>query len=413
MSFVTQGTNYTDPAYYRDAADPLEAQLRAAFATHHQLREIAPWGETPSVVVEYAARAYDIARQWQAGTPEHQQLWQQLSSAAEVWASDPDAARTEFARLQQAFIEGNSGIAAATIRTQRQAAELTGRLEPLFNNSTQDGARWRPRHLSLVTEPNATGPQRSVSAADRALGGRAAQQLSLAEIDAIIDATDEVLSAEELAGDLDNGLDERNALIPAQHRSTPATSYDYTGDLDRHRDQIDAVRRVQDLTAEHLRLAGEFDGTVQGGQVLIERMDTLIEATRTARRTAAALGVDDDEITAAYRTGLTGQYWSQDPGVPRLAQLDQARSERDQAIAHIDSLRPEFAEPAPGPTSAAGAEAVATPNVPGSIDSPGAVIEHAVAAALPDFDVGGDWTSPEIGGVIDAPQREPAVDHHL
>ncbi|MFI5501044.1 hypothetical protein ACIA5E_18455 [Nocardia asteroides] len=412
MSFVTQGTNYTDPAYYRDA-EPLEAQLRAAFATHHQLREIAPWGETPSVVVEYAARAYDIARQWQASTPEHQQLWQQLSSAAEVWTSDPEGARAEFGRLQQAFIEGNSGIDAATIRTQRQAAELTGRLEPLFNHSTQDGSRWRPRHLSLVTDPNATSPQRSVSAADRALGGRAPEQLSLAEIDAIIDATDEVLSAEELAGDLDNGVDELNALIPAQRRSTPATSHDYTGDLDRHRAQIDAVRLVQDLTAEHLRLAGQFDGTVQGGQALIERMDTLIEATHTARRTAAGLGVDDGEIAVAYRTGLTGQYWSQQPAVPRLAQLDQAIGQPDRALAHIDTWRTESGVQAPVPTWAVGSEPAALGSVPGSVHSPGAAIESAVEAALPEFDVGGDWTSPEIGGVIDAPQREPAVDHHL
>ncbi|MGS2811563.1 hypothetical protein [Nocardia sp. MW-W600-9] len=80
MSWETRGTSFTNPDYYREAADHVEAELRADFATYHQTREIAAYGETPAQVVELNARAHAIARQWQqGGTPEHQQLWQQLT----------------------------------------------------------------------------------------------------------------------------------------------------------------------------------------------------------------------------------------------------------------------------------------------------------------------------------------------
>ncbi|MFD4431494.1 hypothetical protein, partial [Nocardia sp. NPDC058497] len=343
MSWVNQGTNYTDPGYYRDAADSTEAKLRADFATYHQLREIAAYGETPAHIVEYNARAHDIARQWHQGASlEHQQLWQQLTAAVESWTSNPESSRADFSRLQQAYIEGDPGVDPNIIRTQRQAAEVTGHLEPVHDQSAQDGARWWPRHLTVVPDLGAdVGSPRLESAADRALGGRAAEELSLAEVDAIIDATDDLLSAEETIGNLDTGVDELNALIPARQRSAPV-AFDYTAAFDQHRAQIAAVRRVQDLTAEHLRLAGEFDGTVEGGQVLIERVETLMDAVRHARHEAVSAGVGEQEITAAYRAGLAGHYWSQQPGVPRLGQLDQILGERDQALTEIGLLRTEF-----------------------------------------------------------------------
>ncbi|MFJ2834239.1 hypothetical protein ACIO52_02635 [Nocardia sp. NPDC087230] len=415
MSWITQGTRYTDPAYYRDSATPTEAQLRADFATYHQLLEVAAFGETPFDIVEYAARAHDIARSWQhESPPEQRALWQQLSAAAEAWKSDPEAARIEFSRLQQAFIEGNSGIEPDAIRTQRQAAEITGHLEPVHDHSGQDGARWRPRHLTVVRDRSTATGVLQPGAADRALGGRAAGELSLAEIDAIIDATDDLLTAEEAAGDLDRGTDELDALIPPGQRSAPVR-YDYTAAHDQHKAHIQALRRVQDLTAEHLRLASQFDGTPEGGQALIDRLETLIDATHRARLEAVAVGADEHDITAAYRAGLDGHYWSQQPGVPHLGQLDQLLGNQEPGLAEISTLRAEpgveVGQP-PELALAAGAEFAHPPSASTSIHRAGAVISSAVDAALPD---GGDtgWSSPELTGVIDAPHRDLGADPHF
>ncbi|MEV4156841.1 hypothetical protein AB0J48_27855 [Nocardia salmonicida] len=415
MSWETRGTSFTSPDYYREAADRVEAELRADFATYHQTREIAAYGETPAQVVELNARAHAIARQWQqGGTPEHQQLWQQLTTAVESWTANPETARVEFGRLQQAFIEGGSGIDPGTVRTQRQAAELTGHLEPVNDHSAQDGARWRPRHLSVVPDPGAEAT-RSGNAADRALGGRSGEQLSLAEIDAIINSSDELLDAEEAFGDLDTGAEEITALLPAEQRIAPLDRA-VTATFDQLPAQIAAVRRLQDLTAQHIRLASEFDGTPEGGQVLIGQMERLMDGAREANRDALSAGADPDEITGAYQTGLSGQFWSQQPGAPRLAQLDHVLSERDNALAEIDALRTQFGiEPDQPPALAMAAGAETTTHHLSSTAStdppePGAVISGAVDAALPHADFAAEWSTPELTGVVDAPPREPAVD---
>ncbi|MEV0336927.1 hypothetical protein [Nocardia sp. NPDC050717] len=413
MTWQTRGTSFTDPDYYRDAVDRVEAQLRADFATHHQLREIAVYGETPAQVVEYKARAHDIARQWQHdAAPEHQQLWHQLTSAVEAWTADPEAARVEFGQLQQSFIEGGSGIDSSTILTLRQAAELTGHLEPVNDRSAQDGARWRPRHLSVVPDPSAE-KTRSDSLIDRALGGRAAQELSMAEVEAIINGSDELLAAEEALGDLDTGEDEITALLPAAQRNTYLTP---TVRVDQVPTQIAAVRRVQDLAAQHARLATEFDESPEGSQVRIDQLERLMDGARHARRAAALAGADDAEITSAYQAGLAGHYWSQQPGAPRLAQLEHVLGERDTAVAELDTLRGQLGRAPDQPPAlalAAGAENTHHLAASNTAVAGGAVISSAVEAALPDADPAADWESPELTGVIDAPRHAPGVDPHF
>ncbi|MEV0688282.1 hypothetical protein AB0I35_30935 [Nocardia sp. NPDC050378] len=413
MSWETQGTNFTNPAYYRDAADSVEAQLRADFATHHQLREIADYGETPAQVVEYKARAHALARQWQQdASPEHQWLWHHLASAVEAWRANPEAARVEFGRLQQAFIDGDPDIDLDAVRTQRQAAELTGHLEPVNDRSAQDGARWRPRHLSVVRDPGAE-KSRSDSLVDRALGGRAAVELSMAEVEAIINDSDEVLAAEEALGDLDTGEDEITALLPATQRYAPAP--DVTATIDQLPAQIAAVRRVQDLAAQHARLATEFDASPEGGQVRIDQLERLMDGARDARRAAALAGADHDEITGAYQAGLAGYYWSQQPGAPRLAQLEHVLGERDTAVAELGTLHVQLGlVPGHPPALALAAGAETTHHLNSSTAPPnGAVISSAVEAALPDADHAADWASPELTGVIDAPRYAPGVDPHF
>ncbi|NKX91242.1 MULTISPECIES: hypothetical protein [Nocardia] len=412
MTWENRGSSFTDPAYYRDAADHVEAQLRADFATHHQLREIAAYGETPAQVVEYKARAHDIARQWQQSpVPEHQQLWHDLASAVDAWTANPETARVEFGQLQQSFIEGGAGIDASTIRTQRQAAELTGHLEPVNDRSTQDGARWRPRHLSVVPDPGVEAPH-SDSFVDRALGGRAAVELSMAEVEAIINGSDELLAAEEALGDLDTGDDEITALLPAAQRNAYLTP---TVTLDQLPAQIGAVRRVQDLAAQHARLATEFDESPEGSQVRIDQLERLMDGARHARRAAALAGADHAEITAAYQAGLAGHYWSQQPGAPRLAQLEHVLGERDTAMAELNALRSQLGlalDKPPALALAAGAENTLRLD-PSTAPPGGAVIASAVEAALPDADPAADWASPELTGVIDAPRHAPGVDLHF
>ncbi len=412
MSWETRGTTFTNPDYYREAADRVEAQLRADFATYHQTREIAAYGETPAQIVELNARAHTIARQWQQdGTPEHQQLWQQLDTAVESWTANPEAARAEFGRLQQSFIEGGSGIEPNTVRTQRQAAELTGHLEPVHDLSAQDGARWRPRHLSVVPNTGAEAT-RSGNAADRALGGRSSEELSLAEIDAIINSSDELLSAEETMGDLDTGEDAITALLPAEQRNAPF-DHAFTTTLEQLPAQIAAVRRLQDLTAQHIRLATEFDGSSEGGQVLIGQMERLMDGAREANRDALSAGADPDEITGAYQAGLAGQFWSQQPGAPRLAQLDHVLSERDSVLSELDALRAGrgvLPDQAPALALAVGGETISRLSSTAAPDPGGAVISSAVEAALSNTDFAAEWASPEITGVIDAPRHEPAID---
>ncbi|MBF6212174.1 hypothetical protein IU487_14140 [Nocardia puris] len=412
MSWQTRGTSFTNPAYYRDAADSVEAQLRADFAAHHQLGEIAAYGETPAQVVEYKARAHAIARHWQQdASPEHQQLWHHLASAVQAWTANPEAARVEFGKLQQSFIDGDPDIDLNSVRTQRQAAELTGHLEPVDDRSAQDGARWRPRHLSVVPDPGVEATH-SDSLVDRALGGHAAVELSMAEVEAIINGSDELLAAEEALGDLDTGEDEITALLPAAQRNAYLTP---TVTIDQLPAQIGAVSRVQDLAAQHARLATKFDESSEGSQVRIDQLERLMDGARDARRAAALAGADHAEITAAYQAGLAGHYWSQQPGAPRLAQLEHVLGDRDHAMAELDTLRSQLGLVPGHPPALALAAGVENTHHPASNTTPpgGAVIASAVEAALPEADPAADWASPELTGVIDAPRHAPGVDPHF
>ncbi|WP_280340315.1 hypothetical protein [Nocardia neocaledoniensis] len=409
MTWENRGSSFTNPAYYRDSADTVEAQLRADFATHHQLNEIAAYGENSAQVVEYKARAHAIARHWlQDASPEHQQLWNHLAGAVDAWTANPEAARVEFGRLEQAFIDGDPDIALNAVRTQRQAAELTGHLEPVNDRSAQDGARWRPRHLSVVPDPGVE-TTRSDSLVDRALGGRAEVELSMAEVEAIINGSDELLAAEEALGDLDTGEDEITALLPAAQRNAYLTP---TVTIDQLPAQIVAVRRVQDLAAQHARLATEFDESPEGSQVRIDQLERLMDGARHARRAAALAGADHAEITAAYQAGLAGHYWSQQPGAPRLAQLEHVLGERDNAVAELDTMRSQLGlAPDYPPALALAAGAENTHRLDPSTAPPGgAVIANAVEAALPDADIAAEWVSPQFTGVIDAPRHAPGVD---
>ncbi|WP_405180794.1 hypothetical protein OG225_06230 [Nocardia sp. NBC_01377] len=268
----------TDPAYYRDAADPREAQLRADFTRFHQLRLIAPFGETPDQVTEFMNQAHDLAAKWRTAGHAEQRLWSQLDAASATFQSRPVTAVAAYGRLAQAQADGDPTVDELTWRTLRQAAQITGRIEPGINGSTQDGARSRPQDRSAGRTPD------PASVLDRALGGRGPEIASLTEVDAIIAATDELLDAEEHYGDSDAGAVEREVAQRA------------------------ALRRVQDLTAEHTRTSERFAGVVSHDQDLLERLEDLLGQVRDARIEAVTAGASQPDIDAAYLAGRDGTY---------------------------------------------------------------------------------------------------------
>ncbi|WP_280188995.1 hypothetical protein [Nocardia gipuzkoensis] len=268
----------TDPGYYHDTADEREAQLRADFARYHYLREIAPYGETPDQIAELTAQAQMLSKRWtDPGDAEARALWTQLDASTAAWQARPETTRAAYDRLAQAHATGDQRVDHLTWPTLRHTAILTGRIEPGITGSVQDSARSRPQDRAKVIE------LRPTSRVDRALGGRG-PDISLKEVDALIASTDELLDAEERQGDLDTGADQRSVERQA------------------------ALRRVQDLSAEHTRTSTRFAGVPSHDQDLIERLDELLAQTRDARAEAARAGATQDQIDLAYLAGRDGTY---------------------------------------------------------------------------------------------------------
>ncbi len=276
----TQPGSPTDPDYYRDAASPREAKLRADFTRYHYLREIAPYGETPAEIADLTSQAEALDSQWRgSGPPEQRQLWSQLDAATAVWRARPETTRAQYFRLAQAKAAGDLPVDDLVWRTLSQAAVITGRIEPGITGSVQDGARSRPqdRALGVHADP--------ANLLDRALGGRGPEIVSMDEIDAIIAATDALLDTEELHGDLDTGTDERAVA------------------------RASALRQVQDLTAEHTHASAQFTGISSQDQNLIARLDDLLAQTRDARSTAERSGATPEQTHIAYLAGREGSYF--------------------------------------------------------------------------------------------------------
>ncbi|MET7772076.1 hypothetical protein [Nocardia sp. NPDC005366] len=284
----------TDPGYYHDAADEREARLRADFALYHYLNEIAPFGETPDQVAEFTAQAQMLSQRWTgSGDVDAHDLWTQLDAATGAWTARPETTRAVYSGVAAAHASGDQVVDDLTLRSMRQAAVLTGRIEPDITGSVQDSARSRPQDRAKVIE------LRPGSAVDRALGGRG-PEVSMAEIDALIATTDELLDAEELVGDLDTGTDQRAI------------------------ERASALRRVQDLSAAHTRTSERFAGVPSHDQDLIEHLEDLLVQARDARSDATLAGADQEQIDRAYLAGRDGTY-------------AHTTTEADPAAAHIDA----------------------------------------------------------------------------
>ncbi|MEV0027910.1 hypothetical protein [Nocardia sp. NPDC050793] len=324
MSWPDPPRGPTDPAYWRDTASSLEAESRADFSLYYQLRLIAPHSETPEQQRELTARADELAaKHGRHESIEARTLWGQMQAAVAGWELRPETTRQLFARLDQARAAGDLPVDEMVWRNLRQAAELTGHLETTVTGSDQDGARWQPPQRSLDREAH------RATAFDRALGGRG-PELDLTDVDAVIAETDRLLAVEEQAGDLDRGEHEHTDLLPEQLRAAPVPDTGASEESERETRQLTALRALQDYTAEHARLAETWDGSPEHDQAQIARLESLLDAARTARINAADAGVPMADIDAAYLAGRDGHYWHQQPG-PQLP-------DRDGQAAHTDPL---------------------------------------------------------------------------
>ncbi|MBF6095750.1 hypothetical protein [Nocardia cyriacigeorgica] len=281
-----------------------DAALRRDFTRFHNLRTIAPHADTPAQARTLLAQAAKLADRWTNGPdPDARALWHELESAVAVWNARPETTARAFRRLSQAHNAGDIPIEDRTWQTLNQAAELTGHLTTTIAGSNQDSARWTP------TQPAAKPSNCGGSLLDRALGGHAAEPVGLDEVAAVIAETDRLLAIEELCGDRDTGADDHTYLLPPPLHPTPTTA---TGDAESRR--TNALITLQNLTAEHTRLAGEWDGPLEEVDTLVARLESLLCAIRDARRAAATAGVPVADIEATYRAGSGGQYWH--PPVP-------------------------------------------------------------------------------------------------
>lgn len=351
MSWPDPPAGRTDPAYYRDAADSTEAQIRADFTLYWQLREIAPYAESPQQEREFSDRADALAAQWgRHRAPRCRTLWSQLHAATGGYQTRPETARADFGRLAQAKAAGELPVDPVVWRNLRQAAELNNFVETTINGSEQDAARWQPpqpgHDRELGHQP--TPP----SLLDRALGGRGPELTSLAEIDAIIAETDRLLDAEEQLGDLSINTDR----------------------------QLAAARALQNLTAQHTRLAQTWNGHPEHDQPLITRLESLLDQARAARTEATAAGVPGTELEAIYRAGRNGITWDEQPGSRALGRITELIAERH-PTAHPLDVSPESD---PGSLGTGTAFGTAPNSDPAHY---GGEIADAIAAALPESQV--------------------------
>ncbi|WP_433622252.1 hypothetical protein [Nocardia sp. CA-120079] len=396
MTWLEQPRGYLDPLYYADAASDTEQHLRADFAKHYALREIAPYGETPADVARLENSAVELAAPWvHHDMPQWRTLWGQIDAVAGEWEADSEAARRYFDSLARSRHAGDRSVDDMTWRTLRQAREITGHTDGIAYGSSQDQASWRatgPSRLitntttsqahsapdTAAASTQGTGPV--LSAVDRALGARpGARLLSMDEVEAVIDGIDLALDWEEELGDRDG-----------------------TEQLAR---QAALLREVQDLTAEHSRVADGQGEPIDDPEALVEHMESLLAQVRRARADALAGGVEYSDIDLAYRAGLDGTYWSDRPAHPHLGRIAQLTAERDDARAEaatlrgvVADLRNQLARHAAAPTSTetAAAPTLSTPTTVNpavgadTTGDGGTAIGAAIDAAIPDG-AGNDW----------------------
>ncbi|MFF3224095.1 hypothetical protein ACFYV7_14985 [Nocardia suismassiliense] len=393
MSSPEWRTGPNSPDYYPDAADPVEAQLRADAAQWHYLREIAKTADTPEQSAKLNARAGELAVTWSRHDSLSRRIqWQRLRDTFAKWTNSPEQTARQMRELERAVAAGEAGVDQIGLRNLRQAGELTGRWEPGITGSEQDSAGWQP--VSRAPSPTAdastergagTEPAPIVDSApsppsllDRALGAPQ-RLLGLDEVAAIIAGTDQPRGAAE---ELEASEADSHAAVGDQSRTSPLAE-EPTGTPQQ---QLSALQALQDHYAAHTRLAESFndptadvDGT---NQMKVAALGQILADARAARVAAAQAGASIEVIRSVSLAGQSGTYWRERPGDPR------------------QDPTAEPGRPEPGPTLV---EHAPDPHGDGSPDPPahpadasqgGIAIGHAIEAATTE-DEPADWHAPD------------------
>ncbi|MFE3228592.1 hypothetical protein [Nocardia sp. NPDC059228] len=406
MTWIAEPVGYANPAYYSDSADRIERQLRADFAKYYQLREIAPFGDTPDDTADMTQQADDLATRWgRHESPQRRRMWETLQAAVMGWEVRPDLARRNFDQLARARQAGDLDVDDTLWRSLQQARAITGHGTDFpVAGSTQDAVHRFPNlelEPALTDHAHRAGPESdSRTAVERTLGAPRdrsadATATTLDQIEAVITATDAALDAEEEAGDLDTGRDARAMLLPRAVREAPI-SYNYAQSEVWELRQAALLREVQDLACEHSSLADAFDGN--DDQARITRLEALRDGLASARRDALRAGVPAPDVDRAYVLGRDGTYWSTEPSHPRLGRIAQLSDERDRARAEAAALRSRQTSPPQRTDVIIHLSSETTNGTTVSTDVPnpasaegGARIVEAIDAVLADADAE-NWT---------------------
>ncbi|WP_378741205.1 hypothetical protein [Nocardia brasiliensis] len=402
MSWLERQSGPNSPEYYPDAADSLEAQLRADAAHWFYLREIAASAETPQQGAAFRAQAGKLAAKWSR----HESVvrsnqWIRLRDAFLKWSMTPDQAAQELRELERAHAAGEQGVDEFGLRNLRQAGELTGRWEPGITGSEQDSARWQPlpRAPSTTVDANADhepGPAPANVAdstpsprnvLDRALG-TPQSLLDLEQVGAIIAGTGRY---PEIAEDLESPDAPGPAAIPDQVPTTPAVEALAAT-------QREALQVLQDLYAEHTRTVESTNDlaadSVEYNLAKVAALEQISAKYRSARVAAALAGAPTEVIRSVCLAGQTGTYWRDGPGDPRLnpatGSSDPGPMQLDRAPRRHDGLG------APDP-----------PALAANLSNGGVAIGQAVDAASADAERP-DWQQAPEG--LDVNRSSPSHD---
>ncbi|TQM32692.1 hypothetical protein [Nocardia bhagyanarayanae] len=282
------------------AEEVAEADVRSAFTQHLRLREIARFAESAEQAADMESASRALAKRY--GT---HPVWDELSGAFAVWRTNPAWAARMLAAVEAAAA-GVPDAAAAMLRSLRQAAEITGRRDPVIENNGQDAARWRPPPSRSIGA--ATG-QESGKVLDR-LFGPDSTSLDMDAVEAIIATTDELLDEQDDQGDRSSGRDDPIRQVDPAKRSTPVAVEGDSRDRELAA-RLSALRVLRDVVAEHTRLAENWDRDPRHEQEHIGRLESLMDDVRTAKQLAAAAGASEEDLHAVYRGALTGTRWSE------------------------------------------------------------------------------------------------------
>jgi len=265
MSWPYRRYGSTDPDNYPEIPEQAARELRADFEHQHNLREIAPFGETPEQTAQFEQEAERIEALWgQHDNQRLRQLWAGLKSVADLLDTHPVLARDIADRMVRA--EAVADTSGEADRDHRTAVEQT------------------------LGMPRA-----------------GAALLNRTQVDELIAATGEVLAVHELL----TRATQRAMLLPPGLREIPAVDESNSSEMWRGL-RVVLARQLHALAATHEQVAAEFGTEPLAAEVggdrgadedRIDRLAQLQDALRVARADALGAGIPSEVADRVYRAG--------------------------------------------------------------------------------------------------------------